>query len=61
MRGIDLLASPFAGVTCRGHALTYTPLCYEGGRRVRRDFRSEGLGSIAAVIPIAMEVWTSSW
>jgi hypothetical protein len=41
VRGIDLLASPSAGVTCHGHALTCTPLCREGGRRMRRDYRSE--------------------
>jgi hypothetical protein len=39
--GIDLLASPSNGVTCRGHALTCTSLCREGGRRVRLDFHSE--------------------
>jgi hypothetical protein len=43
MRGIDLLASPFAGATCQGHALTCTPLCHEGGQRVRQDFRSKGV------------------
>jgi hypothetical protein len=43
MRGVDLLASPFAGVTCQGHGLTCTPLCREGGQRVRQDFRSEGV------------------
>jgi hypothetical protein len=43
MRDVDLLASPFAGVMCRGHALTCTPLCHEGGRCVRWNFRSEGV------------------
>jgi hypothetical protein len=41
VRGVDLLASPSAGATCRDHALTCTSLCREGGRRVRLDFRSE--------------------
>jgi hypothetical protein len=36
---IDLLASPSTGATCRGHALTYTPLCHEGGRCMRLYFR----------------------
>jgi hypothetical protein len=43
VRDVDLLASPFASATCRGHALTCTSLCHEGGRRVRQDFRSEGV------------------
>jgi hypothetical protein len=43
VRGVDLLASPFAGASCRSHALTCTSLCHEGGRCVRRDFRGEGV------------------
>jgi hypothetical protein len=39
--GIDLLASPSASVTCRGHALTCMPLCREGGWHVRPSFCSE--------------------
>jgi hypothetical protein len=43
MQDIDLLASLFTSATCWGHALTYMPLCREGGWRMRWDFRSEGV------------------
>jgi hypothetical protein len=61
MRGVDLLASPFIGATCWSHALTCTSLCHEDGRRVRQDFRSEGVRWHNCRHPVAVDVWMSTW
>jgi hypothetical protein len=59
--GVDLLASPSAGVMCHCHALTCMPLCREDGWRVRPGFRREEVRWHSCCHPIAVEVWMPSW
>jgi hypothetical protein len=61
MQGVDLLTSPFAGATHWGHALTCTPLCREVDGAYAGIFVARGLDDIAAVTPVVVEVWMSSW
>jgi hypothetical protein len=59
--GVELLASPSAGAMCYGHASFCASVPSRMGGACSRICIERELGSIVAVTPVAVEVWTLSW